>query len=456
MWRLRARWLSRSFGRRNERLLLPPTHGVPGRARPDDYRRVVSLLAGLVVGFFFPALVLAGVPPTQWPTFALATAAAGGVIASTFLFIPQGSRAALVAAGSNALIAAGLAPLYGGYYHQLPLAFMLIVAAHAIVHGFRAAFGAVLLGTVLIPLVIERPMSINSTDFVYAFFYLLGAALIPWTAGRLAERRAVALKQQLTRTERVRRETVLILARAAEARDGVTGEHINRVGDLSLRLGERAGLDTPLLEELRYAAMLHDVGKLHIPDRILLKPGPLDPEEWALVRRHTLEGERILGSSDGFALARRVARWHHENWDGSGYPDGLSREAIPFEARIVRLVDVFDALAHDRPYKTAWPVERIVDELRRQRGRHFDPGLLDLFEETLENELRALPAVPVVRIGPAMPEGAPAGRRHSPPCRTAGTGGWHHGARGRQDGDSVESGRTQASGDRRRRSAAPP
>jgi hypothetical protein len=404
-WVLGGRVLARTIERTSQRLLLPPTQGRPGRPRPDDYRRVVSLLAALVIGFFFPALAIAGVPQALWPSFALATAVGGSAIAATFLFVPRGSTAAVIAGLLNASIVGGLALLYAGHFHQLALAFMLITAAHAIVHGCRAACGAVLVGTIVVPVLIERPTPVNPTDFVYTFLYLFGAALIPWAASRLAERRAVALKVQLTRAERARRETVLILARAAEVRDGVTGEHINRVGDLSRRLGERAGLDGPQLEELSYAAMLHDVGKLHIPDRILLKPGPLDADEWALIRRHTIEGERILGSSDGFALARQVVRWHHENWDGSGYPDEIAGERIPFSARIVRIVDVFDALSTARPYKEAWPPDRVWDELLRQRGRLFDPGLVALFESLLVErvappEVAVHPVATVARLAP--------------------------------------------------------
>jgi putative two-component system response regulator len=121
--------------------------------------------------------------------------------------------------------------------------------------------------------------------------------------------------------------------------------------------------------------MLHDVGKLHLPDSILQKPGPLTADEWVLVKQHTIWGERILGSSDGFELARRVARSHHENFDGSGYPDGLRATDIPFVARIVRVADVFDALAHDRSYKGAWERERVLDEIRDGSGSRYDPDI---------------------------------------------------------------------------------
>lgn len=125
--------------------------------------------------------------------------------------------------------------------------------------------------------------------------------------------------------------------------------------------------------------MLHDVGKLRVPDSILLKPGKLDPHEWETMQKHTIWGEELLEGGEHFALARRIARWHHENWDGSGYPDRVKGEEIPFEARLVRIVDVYDALRSERPYKPAWSEDEVLEELRRLRGAHFGPELTDLF-----------------------------------------------------------------------------
>ena len=170
-----------------------------------------------------------------------------------------------------------------------------------------------------------------------------------------------------------------MLARAAEARDGTTGIHIEHVRDLAHELALAVGIAGPEAEEIAWSAMLHDVGKIRVPDRILLKPGKLDAEEWALIRRHPTWGEELLQGDDGFALARRIARWHHEDWDGAGYPDGLRGSEIPLEARIVRVVDVYDALRSERPYKPAWSLERTLEELRSMRGRGLDPDLVDLF-----------------------------------------------------------------------------
>ena len=171
----------------------------------------------------------------------------------------------------------------------------------------------------------------------------------------------------------------MILARAAEAKDEITGDHVGRVGDLSATLAERAGFSSAQVDDIRFAAMLHDVGKLHVPDSILMKPGRLTAEEFAIVREHCVWGERILGSSTGFQLARRISRSHHENWDGSGYPDGLMWEGIPLVARVVHIADVFDALGNARPYKSAWPLERCLEKIERQAGRMFDPELVALF-----------------------------------------------------------------------------
>lgn len=180
------------------------------------------------------------------------------------------------------------------------------------------------------------------------------------------------------------REGMVALARGAEAKDTDTGDHIVRVRTLAEDLALAAALDTDQAEAIGWAAMLHDVGKLHIPDRILLKPGPLSAEEWALMRQHPIFGEAILSVGDGFETARRIARWHHENIDGSGYPDGLRGEAIPLEARIVRVADAFDAITNDRPYRPARAVEWALAELKRYAGRQFDPELVGLFVSLVE------------------------------------------------------------------------
>jgi putative two-component system response regulator len=171
------------------------------------------------------------------------------------------------------------------------------------------------------------------------------------------------------------------LAQAAELRDDDTGEHTRRVGALAAEIAAELSDDGEWIGMLRRAAPLHDVGKIGIPDGLLLKPGRLTDEERARMMTHTTIGARILsgGRSALIEMAERIALSHHERWDGGGYPRGLSGDAIPLEARIVAVADFFDALTHDRPYRGAWSVESVLDEIRRETGRHFDPLVAGAF-----------------------------------------------------------------------------
>ncbi|HEX5804227.1 MAG TPA: HD domain-containing phosphohydrolase [Azospira sp.] len=182
------------------------------------------------------------------------------------------------------------------------------------------------------------------------------------------------------------------LARAGEYRDNETGNHVHRVSQSSRALALAAGLDEAQAEMILHASPMHDVGKIGIPDHILLRPGRLEGEDLEHMRRHVEIGGRILDGHDApiMRMAHRIALGHHERWDGDGYPNRLAGEAIPIEARIVAVCDVFDALTSVRPYKPAWPVEEALAYLREQSGRHFDPRLVDRF-------LAILPAVESIR-----------------------------------------------------------
>jgi putative two-component system response regulator len=175
-------------------------------------------------------------------------------------------------------------------------------------------------------------------------------------------------------------ETVQRLALAAEFRDDQTGLHTQRVGLLSGDIAVAMGLEPSFAELIRQAAPLHDVGKIGISDTILLKPGPLTPEEFAIMKQHTKIGARIMAGSSSpiLQLAEEIALTHHERWDGTGYA-GLAGDAIPLSGRIVAVADVLDALLHARPYKPAWPLEDAVAEIRRQSGRQFDPRVVEAF-----------------------------------------------------------------------------
>ncbi|HYI23651.1 MAG TPA: HD domain-containing phosphohydrolase [Candidatus Limnocylindrales bacterium] len=380
-----------SLSRLLERILLPPEdEGVRSpdihapTSNQDDFRRVVAAVAVVAVSFIVPALYLARVPTELWLPFLGLAALVGALLGASFMVVRAGSPLALLSAFVNVTLVGMLTVVYAPYFHQLSLLFALVVAAHAVIHGLGPALVSAAMGAVLVPILTQGGAAANPTDFGYAFIYLFGTALLPWAAGRLARRRAVALREQLAATLATEREAVFILARAAEAKDHVTGEHVREVADLAEQLALRTGFNTQEAADLRFAAMLHDVGKLHLPDLVLQKPGPLTADEWELVKQHTIWGERILGTSAGFELARRVARSHHENFDGSGYPDGLNGSRIPIEARIVRLVDVLDAMRQERPYKPAWPIEKCIDEIARGVGSQFDPDLarelLEMFE----------------------------------------------------------------------------
>ena len=171
------------------------------------------------------------------------------------------------------------------------------------------------------------------------------------------------------------------LARAAEFRDDETGEHTKRVGDLAADIAASLGSDSAFVEAIRLTAPLHDVGKIAIPDNILLKPGKLDIAEFELVKLHTTVGARLLSiiHSSEMELAKTIAMSHHERWDGTGYPEGLSGDKIPLPARIVAVADVYDALTHERPYKKAWPIDQALAEIQSMSGHFFDPVVVEAF-----------------------------------------------------------------------------
>jgi putative two-component system response regulator len=188
----------------------------------------------------------------------------------------------------------------------------------------------------------------------------------------------------LVRMDELRASRLAIVQRlglAAEYKDNETGMHVIRMSHFSRILGVAAGLSEQAADDLLHAAPMHDVGKIGIPDRILQKPGPLDKDEWPVMQSHAAIGADIIGKHAGgmLALAHDIALTHHEKWDGSGYPRGLAGEAIPLAGRIVAIADVFDALTSVRPYKQAWTVEAAVAYLVEQKGRHFEPALVDLF-----------------------------------------------------------------------------
>lgn len=178
------------------------------------------------------------------------------------------------------------------------------------------------------------------------------------------------------------------LAEAAEYRDDATGKHTFRVGAISALIAAELGFSNDFVELVDKAARLHDLGKIGIPDAILLKPGKLTDEEFDVMRQHCVIGAKVLsgGHSELLEMAERIALSHHEHWDGNGYPNGLKAKAIPIEARIVSVVDVFDALTHPRPYKDAWTQQDAIDYITSHKNRQFDEKVVDAFLSVLEKK----------------------------------------------------------------------
>ncbi len=264
----------------------------------------------------------------------------------------------------------------------------LLVAKLGPLRGSAAAAAAGAGFAALAQLAFARGLVLPVAVPLVALAAATAAAVLAAVAGEMAERRRVArrnaglevaVRERTYELEITHLEAVDRLARAAELRDGETGEHLERMSRLCELVAIELGQSEAEALLLRQAAVLHDVGKIGMPDGILRKPGKLDAEEITVMRRHTTEGAALLEGSRAplLGLAEVIARTHHERWDGTGYPTGLSGEAIPLPGRIAAVCDVFDALITARPYKRAWTVEEARAEVAAQRGRHFDPAVAE-------------------------------------------------------------------------------
>jgi len=185
-------------------------------------------------------------------------------------------------------------------------------------------------------------------------------------------------------------DTIHRLVLAAEYKDEDTGDHIMRMSRYSALIAEKLDLPSKEVQNILYAAPMHDVGKIGIPDNILMKPGKLTDEEFGVMKTHSIIGANILAYSKAevLKLAEQIAISHHEKWNGKGYPQGLAGDNIPLAARIVGLVDVFDALTSKRPYKDPFPVEVALDIIKKDRGEHFDPDVVDVFLDNIDEILK--------------------------------------------------------------------
>jgi len=258
-----------------------------------------------------------------------------------------------------------------------------------------------------------RALKLGATDFLYKPIHdgellarlrnILMAKAHQDHMRNYSDQLETAVSQRTAELEASRQEVIHCLARAAEFRDDDTGFHVIRVGRYARLIGEQLGMSEQRLDDLEQAAKLHDIGKIGIPDAILLKPGSLTPEEYEVMQRHCNYGKKIIGKksqdetvllkthtelgakilevgcSPILELATKIAITHHEHWDGSGYPLGLAGEDIPLEGRITAVADVFDALSSKRPYKQAFPLEKCFSIMREGQGSQFDPQILDAF-----------------------------------------------------------------------------
>lgn len=214
------------------------------------------------------------------------------------------------------------------------------------------------------------PSSFNRVVGLSVLFVITG--LITWIVGRTWETHLVHLQESYDLT-------LQGWAKALEYRDGETEGHSRRVIDLSAALARKLGLSAEEIVNLRRGALVHDIGKMAIPDRILFKPGPLDAEEWKVMQQHPSLARDLIAGIPFLQPSIAIPYSHHERWDGSGYPQGLKGEEIPLSARIFTVVDQWDALRSDRPYRKAWATETVVAYLRENRGKIFDPSVVDAF-----------------------------------------------------------------------------
>jgi diguanylate cyclase (GGDEF)-like protein len=272
----------------------------------------------------------------------------------------------------------------GVHSHILPI-FVAPAVFMAAAYGFRAGAAIALLTAATGTL----PLFINGWDSYYGRTLLVLAVATMLCAYIPARVRRALLNENETRRRQQEESyvaTIGALAAALDAKDRYTEEHSRETAELAVNVGKRLGLQADELRLLEYGALLHDIGKIGIPGYILQKPGPLTPEEFAIMREHPVIGERILASVPFLAPLGPIVRAEHERWNGSGYPDGLKGEEIPIEARIIHACDAFHAMASDRSYRKALPLAEIVAEFKKETGHQFDPRVVEMMLDLIEHE----------------------------------------------------------------------
>jgi putative two-component system response regulator len=272
-----------------------------------------------------------------------------------------------------------------GELHYLPI---LVVTADVAFESRRRALSSGAIDFILKPFIAEE-MALRVRNLLTVRFQQLVLEGQKRALEDEVIHRTRELEEYQLELKEAQIEVVVRLARAAEQRDDDTGQHTQRVGLVAGMLAQTIGLPDLDSALIRRASPLHDVGKIGIPDAILLKCGRLTEEERSVMQRHCKLGSNLLsgGHSSLVCTAETIALSHHERWDGSGYPLRLTGTDIPVEGRIVAVADVFDALTHPRPYKEAWAVQDAVNEIKAQRGNHFDPDIVDAFMTLPHDEL---------------------------------------------------------------------
>ena len=323
--------------------------------------------------------------PTEWVVSVLACAAGVVCWMLPWAEVPARWFVPVVFAGIALLTVSVFAT--GGTHSHLPVLYLVIVVFTASILEFQTAIG-VLISAILAA---ALPLVIRGWDSYYArSVVLLAASMVICAYIPGLVRKALRAENQLAERRRLELEasylsTIEALAAALDAKDRHTEAHSRETASLARAVGQRLGLAEETLRFLEYSALLHDIGKIGVPGYILNKPGPLDDEETAIMREHPVIGERIVASVPFLARIRPIVRAEHERWDGGGYPDGLSGEHIPIEARIIHACDAFQAMASDRPYRPARPRDWILKEIRAQAGLQFVPRVAQALLHVIES-----------------------------------------------------------------------
>jgi len=296
----------------------------------------------------------------------------------------------------------------GIHSHILPI-FIAPAVFMAAAYGFRAGIAIALMTAITAAL----PLFINGWDDYYART-LAVLTVATMLSAYIPARVRQALLDEYENRRRQQEEsyvaTIGALAAALDAKDRYTEEHSRETAELAVNVGKRLGLQGEQLRLLEYGALLHDIGKIGIPGYILQKPGALTPEEFAIMREHPVIGERIVASVPFLAPLGPIVRAEHERWNGTGYPDGLKGEEIPVEARVIHACDAFHAMASDRSYRKALPLEEIVAEFRKETGQQFDPRVVDVMLDLIEHEPPHIAAA-AQAVGQPTPDATVSGPR---------------------------------------------